>query len=85
MNDKKMKIIAISTMAGFACLGAGLGIGISLNLNRDIPLSSRLSNSIAISTFIENIGNTDFISFSDFDKSIKLFDGDKEITDYSNI
>ncbi|MGL6125453.1 MAG: hypothetical protein ACRC1F_03170, partial [Metamycoplasmataceae bacterium] len=26
-----------------------------------------------------------FISFSDFDKSIKLFDGDKEITDYSNI
>lgn len=85
MNNKKMKIAAISTMSVFAGLGVGLGIGLSFVNKIAIPLSQKMSNSIFISTFIENIGNKNFISFSDFDKSIKLYNGDEEITDYSNI
>lgn len=85
MNNKKMKIAAISTITGFASLGVVLGVGITFTIKPSIPHSQKMTNSIFVSNFIENIGNKDFISINDFDKSIKLFNGDEEITDYSHL
>ncbi|MGL5205831.1 MAG: hypothetical protein ACRC7B_02900 [Metamycoplasmataceae bacterium] len=85
MINKKMKIIAVSTLASSIFVGAGLGVGISYIKSLESNITVKFKNSITISNFINNIGNKDFITTADFDKSIKLMNGNTEITDYSKI
>ncbi|MGL4252324.1 MAG: hypothetical protein ACRCRQ_02125, partial [Metamycoplasmataceae bacterium] len=85
MINKKMKIIAASTLTGSVLVGVGLGLSMSYVKSLETNLTTKFKNSITISNFINNIGNRDFITTADFDRSIKLMDGETEITDYSNM
>ncbi|MGL5617926.1 MAG: hypothetical protein ACRCWU_02635 [Metamycoplasmataceae bacterium] len=85
MINKKMKIIAASILTGSIFVGVGLGLGINYVKSLETNISSKFKNSIIISNFISNIGNKDFITTADFVKSIKVMNGETEITDYSKL
>ncbi|MDK2819874.1 MAG: hypothetical protein KFW07_03490, partial [Mycoplasmataceae bacterium] len=87
-KNKKIKLMAAAGMVvSFGISGVALGFGLNyVNVNRDILHNEKMSNSITISTFIQNIGNDDFIKQSDFDKSFQLLDSSGEpITQYSDL
>ncbi|MGL5308514.1 MAG: hypothetical protein ACRC9F_00510, partial [Metamycoplasmataceae bacterium] len=85
MINKKMKIIAMTALTGSVAIGVGLGYGTGYVQSLQTTLTQKFKNSITISNFIGNIGDRDFITTADFDKSIKLMNGDTEITDYSDM
>lgn len=87
MNNNIKKTILLS--AGILSIGIGVGLGFSLQHIKTLKISStpeRMENSIIISNLLQKVGDKDFISKSDFDKSFKLIDKDgKEITEYSHL
>ncbi|MGL5732597.1 MAG: hypothetical protein ACRCXE_00790 [Metamycoplasmataceae bacterium] len=85
MINKKMKMIAATVLTGSVFAGVGLGFVMSYVQSLQTNLTVKFKNSIAISNFIGNIGNKDFITTADFDKSMKLMNGETEITNYSNL
>ena len=74
-------------VVSFGIAGVGLGFGLNyVEVNRNIVNNEKMSNSILISTFIQDIGKDDFIKQSDFDKSFKLLDSFGEpIIQYSEL
>ncbi len=85
MINKKMKILSLTAMISCSVIGVGLGVGLSFVDKIQIPNSVKMENSKILSSFISDIGKEDFFTNSDFDKSIKLMNGETEITDYKDI
>lgn len=85
--NKFKKVMCLSI--GLLSVGTGVGFGFliqKVKLTKNFITNERMNNSVAVSTFVNNIGQDDFIDKYDFDKSFKLIDADgKEFTDYSSI
>ncbi len=85
MINKKMKIISLTAMVSCSAIGVGLGAGLSFVDKMEVPYTVKMENSKILSAFVTNIGQEDFFSNSDFDKSVKLMRGGIEITNYKDL